>query len=330
MTQLRAVKPSLDELLAGADSREPWKTADSLSGSLLERVRISDERYVLKHLHLDDDWIQRANGDLYTRPLVMWRSGMLDALPDPIDHTIADVAGGLGRNGWGAAVLMTDVSECLVDVSAPAIRHDQHLRFLDHMAGLHAQFWGFRDELGLMPFGNRYFMLSPLMAACESDRGTLEGVPGMVVDGWRRMAGEAPELGRILLRLLDEPWPLVGAQQDGPQTLIHGDWKAGNLGSHPDGRTILLDWAFPGEAPAALDLAWYIAVNCDLLPESKEDTISNYRDALERHGVGTDGWWDAQLELGLLGAVLLLGWSKTGEELAWWADRAPRAVRYLI
>lgn len=38
-----------------------------------------------------------------------------------------------------------------------------------------------------------------------------------------------------------------------PATLVHGDWKAGNLGEHPDGRTILLDWGWPGRAtPLAL------------------------------------------------------------------------------
>ena len=28
-----------------------------------------------------------------------------------------------------------------------------------------------------------------------------------------------------------------------PRTFLHGHWKIGKLGSHPDGRTILLNWA---------------------------------------------------------------------------------------
>jgi aminoglycoside phosphotransferase (APT) family kinase protein len=40
---------------------------------------------------------------------------------------------------------------------------------------------------------------------------------------------------------------LVAAFGETPATLIHGDWKFGNLGAHPDGRTILLDWGGPGE-----------------------------------------------------------------------------------
>src|SRR5581483_2169962 len=77
----RATKSSLDDLLAGASSREAWKTSESLSGSAIERVEIGGERFVVKHLHVDDDWIQRAQGDLFTKPLQMWRTGMFDALP---------------------------------------------------------------------------------------------------------------------------------------------------------------------------------------------------------------------------------------------------------
>jgi len=325
----RAVKGSLDELIGDATPREVWKTADSLSGSLLERVVIDDEPFVVKHLHVDDDWIQRVQGDLYTRPYVMWTTGLFDALPDCIDHTIVDVAGGLGRNGWGSAILMRDVSPELVQVEAGIIGLRRHLGFIDHMAQLHAHFWGFRDDIGLMPRNNLYYMLSPLMAEVENDRGEPVGVPSMVAAGWQRMTDESPALAKIVLPYLSQPWPLVEAQRRGPQTLVHSDWKAGNLGTHADGRTILLDWAFPSEAPPTADIAWYIAVNCDLLPHSKEDTIDAYREALERYSVETAGWWDEQLELALLGVTVLLGWSKTGDELAWWEERVPRSLRFL-
>jgi aminoglycoside phosphotransferase (APT) family kinase protein len=122
---------------------------------------------------------------------------------------------------------------------------------------------------------------------------------------------------------------LSDALDRGPQTLVHSDWKAGNLGSHADGRTVLLDWAFPGAAPWSVDLAWYLAVNCDLIAQSKEDAIAAYRESLMRRGVDVADRWDEQLECGLLLALVHLGWSKTGAELEWWADRVQRAVRYL-
>lgn len=324
----RAVMTSLDALLRGASAREEWKNADSLSGSVLERVVIDGEPYVLKHLHVDDDWIQRAQGDLFTRPYVMWTSGLFDAFPEFLDHTIVEMAAGLGRNGWGCAVLMRDVSPFMVDVGAGSIPLERHLGFIEHMAHFHSAFWGFRDDVGLNPRGNLYFSLSPLMAEIEAARGT-PGVPASVPYGWERFADEAPAIADLVMSLLRDPWPLVAAQARGPQTLVHGDWKAGNLGSHPDGRTIVLDWAFPSEAPPTADLAWYIAVNCELLPHSKEETIDAYKEALVRHGVDTAGWWDEQLELALLGAAVLLGWSKTGAELSWWEERVPRAARSL-
>lgn len=326
----REAKSSVDELLRGTTSREPWKTADSLSGSVFERVTIEGQPYVVKHLHVDDDWIQRAQGDICTRPVVMWRSGLFDALPTSLDHTIVDVAAGLGRNGWGAAVLMRDVSTWMVPVAGRVIPLEQHLRFLDHMAELHAHFWGFEDTIGLCPMGNRYFSLTPMMAAYEIARGSPDPVPNAVPAGWERMAAESPAAARIVRPLLDDPFPLVEALERGPQTLVHSDWKAGNLGSLPDGRTVILDWAFPGRAPGAVDIAWYLAVNCDLMPQSKEEAIAAYRDGLERRGIDTTGpWWAQQLELALLGALQMLGWSKTGDELAWWAERVRRALPYL-
>jgi hypothetical protein len=50
---------------------------------------------------------------------------------------------------------------------------------------------------------------------------------------------------------------------------VAADWKMGNLGTHPDGRTILLDWAFPGAGPARWDLCRYLALNRARLPRTE-------------------------------------------------------------
>ena len=77
-----------------------------------------------------------------------------------------------------------------------------------------------------------------------------------------------------------------------------------------DGRTILLDWAYPGSGPALWDLAWYLALNSARLPIDKEATIAAFQDALERRGVRTSGWFDLQLDLCLLGMTACFGWEK--------------------
>jgi hypothetical protein len=53
------------------------------------------------------------------------------------------------------------------------------------------------------------------------------------------------------------------------------------ISAHPDGRTILLDWGCPGRAAPLADLAWFLAVRCGHLPESKEHAIEAYRRSLE-------------------------------------------------
>lgn len=324
---------SLEELLAGATSREPMaKGAESLSGARFERVTIGGERYVVKHLHPDDDWVMRATGDLRCRPALLWQAGILDLLPASIDHAIVAVATGLGRDELGSALLLADVSPALVPDGPEPLPEDQHLRFVDHMADLHATCWAIPGHEALCPSANRAFFLTPWTTSAEAARHpTADPVPPLVGPGWDRLRIEAPMVADLLWELLRDPTPLLRPLDALPRTLIHGDWKAGNLGSHPGGRTVLLDWAFPGLAPAPWDLAWYIAVNCDRLPPGphpKDDTIAAYRAALARR-VDLGDWWEPALGLSLIAAFCQLGWSKSGQELEWWKVRVAEATRFL-
>jgi aminoglycoside phosphotransferase (APT) family kinase protein len=136
----------------------------------------------------------------------------------------------------------------------------------------------------------------------------------------------APRMADVIGPLLVEPWPIVDALSREPHTFVAGDWKLGNLGSLPDGRTILLDWALPGSGPPLVELAHYLALNSTRTPEghSKEDTIAVYRGALERNGIDTEPWFDRQLALVLAGVMVMLGWEKAlgdADELAWWEER---------
>jgi aminoglycoside phosphotransferase (APT) family kinase protein len=166
-------------------------------------------------------------------------------------------------------------------------------------------------------------MLSELTARVEADRGYQGGVPGILATAWPALRAVAPEAGAVATALAADPWPLLAAFEGSPTTLSHGDWKYGNLGSHPDGRTILLDWAVPGVAPFCFDVAYYLAINSRRFTEPKESVIAAYRAELERRGVSTHGWFERQLELALLGAFAQLGWEKANEpdELGWWVER---------
>jgi len=329
----RLAAASVEELLAGASARAPFHNADGKSGSAFERVEIDGERYVLKHLHVDDDWIARSLGDLGCRPLLVWTSGLLDALPPGIDHTVVGAAAGLGRNGWGAALLMRDVGDHLVPEGDAVLPADQHAGFLDTLASLTAAFWGWTDDIGLLPHSTRLSFFGPGMLEVERELGWPHPLPRLVAEGWDRFALRAPAATLDLVDgLRREPWVLADALAHTPSTLLHGDWKLGNLGTHDDGRTILLDWAYPGEGPVCHDLAWYLALNRARLPEPKEVAIDRFRGALEGHGVATESWWERQLGLSLLGALVQFGWEKAlGDEaeLRWWIDAAAEGASWL-
>jgi hypothetical protein len=329
----RPVAASIDELLRGASDRRVVTTADSKSGARFERVCIDGELFVLKHLHVDDDWIMRSTGDLGCRPLRVWQSGILDQLPSCIDHAVVGAAGGLGRNGWGAALLMRDVSASLVPEGDDPLPPDQHLGFLDHMAELHATFWGWTDTIGLAPPHHRYLEFSPDGIALEARRGWPDHVPPLIVEGWKRFATDCTPVATPIIDLACDPSPLVAALATGPQTLLHGDWKLGNLGTHANGQTVLLDWAVPGQGSPTAELAWYLALNAARLPHGKEEAIAAYRASLEAHGVATFDWWDRALALSLLGALVWFGWEKAlggpGPELAWWLDRGAEGLTHL-
>ena len=128
----RPVTGSVEELVADATSRTPMTAADSKSGATFERVVIHGDAYVLKHVSPDRDWIARACGDVGPWTVRVWSSGLLDHVPDSIDHTYAGAAC-TGRDG---AVLMRDVGQWLVPEGDAPVAEADHLAFLDHLGAL--------------------------------------------------------------------------------------------------------------------------------------------------------------------------------------------------
>ena len=319
----RPVAATVDEMLAGATDRTTMHAADSKSGARFERVTIDGERYVVKYLSRDDDWIMRATGDLAYRPLLVWQTGLVDLAPDCIDHAYA----GAARDGTRAAILLHDVGEWLIPEGDAPLPLDVHVGFIEHLAEFHAATLGFTDPVGLCPLANRFSEFSPAVVECEAELGFPEAVPRVMRDGWARFPERAPSGARVVVPLLEDPSPLVSALETLPTSFLQGDWKMGNLGRHADGRTILVDWANPGAGPGVIELTWYLALNQARLPagHTKGDAIETYRRTLERLGVDTTPWWDRAIGLAFLGALVQFGWEKAlGDdgELAWWEVRA--------
>jgi Phosphotransferase enzyme family len=318
------------QLLVCASSREVVSPADGKSSSHLERVTVDGARYFLKQLSPASDWIMRVTGDHVHRPYLIWQAGIMQRVPHSIDHAM--VAMQIDGTGDDAelSMLMRDVGEHLVPEGDSVVSLTQHASFIDHLAELSAAMWGFQDTIGgLTTMTQRLRFFDADNVAREL---AVEAPPGPIVAadaGWRTLPGRSPALAALARQVQETPELLTAPLAATPATFLHGDWKMGNLGSHPDGRTILLDWAYPGSGPACWDLCWYLALNAARLPESKDATITRFRQSLERYGVATEGWYDVQLDLCLVAIMTTFGWEKalgSEAELRWWEERATAAV----
>jgi hypothetical protein len=296
-------------------------TVDGKSGAWFERVVIDGERYFLKVLSAEHDWIMRCTGNTTNWEYRVWLAGLYHRVPSVIDHTVVAMA----LEGERLGILMTDCADDLVPPGDATLPVEQHDRFVEHLARFHANFFGWRDTIGLQPLVRRFLFFAPDTIAPELARADIPATIAVAAEGWSRLPERSRSLADLVRAVHREPNALADALADTPQTFVAGDWKLGNLGSRRDGRTIVLDWAYPGEAPLCWELAWYLALNCARMPRSKEDTIADYRRALGRHGVDTTGWWDRQLGLCFVAMMVTFAWEKAlsdAAELAWWEAAA--------
>jgi hypothetical protein len=355
---------SLDELLAPATLTQlchesvstvscgPFTGGDSASGSRFLAIETNEgqgPRFVVKLSSPACDWIVRATGDELGREVLVWSSGLLDRLPPEIVHPV--VACARNENGW--AILMHDVSEALIPASvkhAPISRSD-HRRYLDALAALHATFW---DEPRMADLGGGYCSARHLYTATSPATGKREvdhpnAVLPRIRNGWELFwTSVAPDVAELLRRLFEDPGPLCSALARHPQTIVHGDPRAANLGimRQPWPRVVLLDWHFVGRSSPGVDVAWYLWALGSRLPVARETTIAWYRDRLaHRLGVRFDeSWWQPLMDLSLLGQLMRGGcwlaidavqhpspavreWNR--KELAWWSERARDGARWL-
>jgi len=331
----RPVHDSVADLLADAVRIGDFIPDDARSSSHFERVSIDGEPCIVKYVHPDDDFALRAMGPAgRSVPLLAWRSGIMDLSPAHIDHATLGAAP-WGRNGWGCALLMRDVGAELVPIGDDPIGEADHLALLRDLAGYSSASWGWVDDGTLLRPETRWEFFGPAALEAEEQLGDPEPVPRIAREGWQRFTERVPlEIAETVDSLRRDAAPLVHALSDTPWTLLHGDWKLGNLGRGSDGRTILIDWAYVGAGPVAHELGWYLALNRARLPRghTKESTIADFEAALIDAGIDTSGWWDRQVELCLLGTIVQFGWEKalgSQEELAWWCDRAADGARWL-
>lgn len=221
-------------LLARATSRVEVRPGDARTGSTFERIEADGARWFVKRLSPRSDWVMRVTGDHVHRPYLVWRAGIMAAAPACIDPAVV----GMAVEGEGddavLTVVMRDVGEHLVPEGDAPVPLEQHARFLAHLAALSAAFWGWTDGIGgLTSMAERIRFFAPATIAPEL---LVDDVPGPIAAadvGWRALPDRAPELARIAAEVWARPELVTGPLGTTPSTFLHGDWKMGNLGSHP-------------------------------------------------------------------------------------------------
>ena len=238
-------------MTAAATERQQVLPADARSGARFERVLIDGQPHFLKVLSYHTDWITRVIGDRDQRTFRIWQAGLLHRFPVEIDHTVVAMA----RDGEGVAaqvgILMRDVGDRFVPPGDAPITAQTHARFIDHLAALCVAFRGWCDHLRLTTMVQRIRFVAPDTIAGELAGPAPDQVIQLADRGWARLRELAPELAAVVTAVQQRPGPLITALAQTPVTFLHGDWKMGNLGEHPDGRTILVDCAYPGSGPHA-------------------------------------------------------------------------------
>ena len=298
------------------------------SGAALERVVLPDgRRLVVKRLNPESDLTMAVTGDNIGREYLLWKRGVLDRLPDGVDHAVVD--------GWveddATVLVMRDLGNHVLTWD-DLLSREQCRRVLAGATAMHRAFLGAAPS-DLTP-------LADLLAMFAPDRMTphLHGsnpLPALSIRGWQVFADLVPdEVASPVLRLLADPRPLADALAARPTTLIHGDLATVNVAVE-DGRVILIDWAMPAAAPAAVDLARFVAGCSSVVDATREEIIADFR---ELAGPAYDA---AALHLGLLSGLVWLGWNKALDaaenpdpavrereraDLEWWVDHARTAL----
>jgi hypothetical protein len=297
------------------------------SGNVLERLVLADgRRLIAKRIVPGANWIDAHTKD-QGREALLFRSGVLDRLPNAIDHTI--IAAERSGDAWW--VVMRDVAADLLP-DGKRLGREESRRILEAANLMWDEFWG-EEVPYLCSLRDCFHLFSPVIA--EAERDALDLLPKQYEAFWDAFAEAVDrDVAEAVLSLLEDPRPLVTELDARGTTLIHADIRDEQIGL-ANGRLILLDWGRATQGHPVVDFFWSICHNAWRIDATHDELVDDFR---RTRGENDD---PAAVELGVLAGLVMYGWifghgaayhpnpeerEWARGELAWWVPRARRAL----
>ena len=318
-------------LLDDAVERQPLEGHDGRSGARLERVQLADgSSLIVKRMPPGSDLLMRITSDATGRELALWRAGVLDRLPDGVDHAILE--GWHERDGT-VVIVMRDLGRAVLGWHRHLSRSECRT-LLGAVTAVHATYAEVAASVpDLCPLAARLRLLWPGPMAREI--GGEHPLPRLVVRGWELFADLVPgDVADVIGWVHDDVTRLTGPLSTCTLSLVHGDFWLVNVALE-GGCVVLLDWGAASLAPPAFDLACFLVGNATHVDAAREVIIDDFVT------LSGDLHDDRALKLCLVAALAELGWNKAldivdhpdpvargiaRDELDWWTAAVRRVA----
>ncbi|MEX2393217.1 MAG: phosphotransferase [Actinomycetota bacterium] len=316
---------TLGSILDGARDRQPFAGEGGRTGASFEQAVLADSTpVIIKHI-TPDDWIVVVGGGVSHLARV-WETGAFERMPASIDHTMLAVE----ATADGFLVVMRDVAGAVL-VEGQVLSRAENRRVLESMDAMYREFWE-TEPIGC-GVAEHVAVFSPNVL---DKLGHLDTpVPELMKRGWTMFGEVAPrDITDVMHGLIDDPTPLIAELDARPQTLTHGDLRLHNMGLTDD-HVVLLDWELVVTAPPAMEFGWYLIISASRIDATREQVIDDFRE------ISGDRFDARGLELGMISALLFLGWNKAIDivehpdeeiraqeriDLDWWVSRVRTAL----
>jgi hypothetical protein len=190
----------------------------------------------------------------------------------------------------GFCVLMEDMGQLRVVDQVIGMSPDDAAHAVDELAAWHAQWWGRGDELAAA--GITVSLGDPIYPAV---------LPMVFGEGWAKVTAEMDVPDTIQRvggqRFSDAMARLLQELSTGPNTMVHGDFRADNMLFADDGSIVLLDFQLIGSGSGAYDLAYFVtqSLDADVAAEHERYLFDRWTAGLRSGGVpesDLDRLWD--------------------------------------